>query len=145
MQEYRLERRVANQPEQVFELVSDIEHYPDFVPGYQAASVLRREGSRLEVRQIVRVLGWKCTFDSVATLDPPRSLEIDARPPGFRRLRILWELEPAQGQGTRISVAVRFEPVNFVPRALLTRWVRALADMQVRAFLNRARDLESAT
>lgn len=145
MQEYRLERRVANEPEQLFELVSDIERYPDFVPGYRTASVLRREGPRLDVRQTVSVLGWKCTFDSVAHLDPPRSLEIDASPPGFRRLRIRWELEPAErGGGTRISVAVRYEPANLFTRAVSARWVRALAGMQIRAFLDRARDLEPA-
>ena len=138
-----MDRRVANDPEQLFELVSDIERYPDFVPGYRAATVLRREGARLDVRQTVSVLGWKCTFDSVARLDAPRALEIEASPPGFRRLGIRWELEPEEkGGGTRISVIVRYEAANPVTRAISTHWVRALADMQIRAFLDRAHSLE---
>lgn len=145
VQEYTAGRRVANDPEQLFDLVSDIERYPDFVPGYRAAKILRREGARLEVRQTVSVLGWKSTFDSIARLDPPRALEIDASPPGFRRLHILWELKPEdQGDGTRISVTVRYEPAGLVPRAVSRRWVRALAEMQIQAFLDRARSLEPA-
>ncbi|HHO68225.1 MAG TPA: hypothetical protein ENK12_04245, partial [Gammaproteobacteria bacterium] len=39
---------------QLFELVADIERYPDFLPGWRSARVLAREGGRLHVEQVVQ-------------------------------------------------------------------------------------------
>ena len=40
-------------PEQMFDLVADVESYPDFVPGLYAAHIRRREGDTLSVDMTV--------------------------------------------------------------------------------------------
>ena len=44
MPTFRTERRVAHAPAQMFDLVADVERYPDFLPFCEALDVKRRSG-----------------------------------------------------------------------------------------------------
>ncbi len=142
MEKYTLTRVVAYARDRLFRVVSGIERYPEFIPGYRKVVVRRRTPDRLFVTQTVNVLGWNVTFDSVARLAPPRSLVIDASPPGFRVMRIEWRFgEPAPGR-TRIGVTIDYEAGNFLTRRFSGPWIQAFAGMQVKAFLERVKSLD---
>lgn len=132
-----LTRVVAYGRDRLFRVVSGIEHYPDFVPGYRKVVVRRRTPDRLYVTQTVSVLGWDVTFDSVAEMAPPRSLVITATAPGFRTMRIEWRFEAPAPRRTRISVTIDYEAGNALARRFSGPWIRAFAGMQVKAFLER--------
>lgn len=142
MQKYTLTRVVAYGRDCLFRVAAGIERYPEFIPGYRSVVVRRRTPDRLHVTQTVNVLGWNVTFDSVAELAPPRSLVIDASPPGFSLMRIEWRFEePAPGR-TRIRVEIDYEAGNFLTRRFSGPWIQAFAGMQVRAFLERVKTLD---
>lgn len=141
LEKYTLSRVVATDREQLFQVVSGIERYPEFVPGYREARVRKRVGDRLVVKQTVNVLGWNVSFDSLATLDPPRAVVIEASPPGFKTFRVEWRLEGLASGGTRIEITIHYEASNFLARRFSRPWVQAFAGMQVKAFLARIRTL----
>ena len=91
----------------------------------------------------MNILGWNATFDSVATLAPPRSLVIDASPPGFRTMKIEWLFEENGAGGTRIGLIIHYQAGNFLARRFSRPWVRAFAGIQVRAFIERMKAVDS--
>ena len=142
MEQYTLTRVVAYGRDRLFRVVSGIEHYPDFVPGYRKVVVRRRTPDRLYVTQTVGVLGREVTFDSVAEMAPPRSLVITAAAPGFTTMRIEWRFEAVGPGRTRIGLTIDYEARNPLARRLSGPWIRAFAGMQVKAFLERMETLE---
>ena len=81
MPEFRTTRRVAHSAEEMFDLVADVERYPEFVPFCERLTVRgrRKEGER-EVLVADMTVGYKLireTFTSKVTLDRP-ALQIRA-------------------------------------------------------------------
>ena len=53
MTHHREQRHLPYSPEQLFDLVADVERYPDFVPWLIAAHIQRRDGHRVWVDMTV--------------------------------------------------------------------------------------------
>ncbi len=142
MEEYVLARSFPQDRRLLYGLIAGIEKYPDFVPGYKSVNVRGREERKLYVTQTVSMLGLETTFDSMATFDPPQLLIIDAFPPGFSSMRIEWRFDELAVEATRIQIKIRYEAKGFLMRRFSRPWIRAYADMQVRAFRERANRLD---
>jgi coenzyme Q-binding protein COQ10 len=91
----KIERRLAYPAGFLFALVTDIEAYPSYMPGWRAVRVLRRTPGQVVVEQIVSLGGVRVRFCSTADADPPRRLEIRTTDPPFRCFRILWQFTAA--------------------------------------------------
>lgn len=127
-------------PDQMFELVIDIERYPEFVPGYREARVERREGERLFTSQRVGIGAASVSFHSVATMDRPRAIRIHSVESPFDALDIEWTFEPAP-EGCRIGFVARARLADTLPARLIQPWLDRLADFVPPAFVRRARQL----
>jgi len=88
---------------QMFDLVADIERYPDFVPGWQSVEICGRSESKMEVRQVVQVAGFQFAFESVATLERPRRIMISARKGVFDVFEIVWQFDGG-ARGCRVTL-----------------------------------------
>ena len=90
--------------EQLFTLVSDIESYPQFVPGCVATRILehRADGRRL-VDNVFGAGPLRWRFRSTAEADPPHRLEIVSQDGPWRRFAMLWRFTP-EGDGCRVDV-----------------------------------------
>src|SRR5215212_10663888 len=77
MPTFRTTRRVAHTPQQMFDLVADVERYPAFVPLCEELRVRRRvqSGEGVETLVAEMAVGYKAIserFTSRVTLDRPR-------------------------------------------------------------------------
>lgn len=109
-------------PEDLFDLASDVERYPEFISWIRAlkGSDYRREDGRTRCRAEATV-GFKGFHETFVTdVDARRDqLAIDVslvRGP-FRKLRNTWRLTPS-GSGSRVDFLIEFEFRNFVLQAL---------------------------
>lgn len=134
-------RVVAYTPEQLFDLVADVERYPEFLPWCLTARIKRRE-DRLIVADLV--IGFRMLrdgFTSRVTLDRPRRIDVTYEQGPFRHLNNHWIFEPTADGGCLIDFYVDFE---FRTR-LLQRLMGVLFNEAVRhmvgAFEARARQL----
>ena len=98
----------------MFELVADVERYPEFVPFCEALVVRgrRREGER-DVLVADMTVGYKLvreTFTSKVTLDRA-ALEIraDYLDGPFRALENIWRFRPLPDGGCEISFCISYE------------------------------------
>lgn len=103
---------------QTFDLVADIERYPDFVPGWHSVEICRRSESTIEVRQVVEAAGFRFAFESVATLERPQRITIAARKGPFKAFEIQWRFEPGS-RGCRVTLETRVTPSNGLLQAVL--------------------------
>lgn len=92
-------REIVNHPRaDVFDLVADIERYPDFVPGWKEARILSDGDGRRSVEQAVGVGAFVWRFRTGAVLERPQRIRIQGKGGPLRRLHQVWRFEE-QGQG----------------------------------------------
>jgi coenzyme Q-binding protein COQ10 len=136
------QRLLPYRPEQLFDLVADIERYPEFLPWCIGARITRREPARIHADLIIGFRMIRERFASRVDLDR-KNLRIDVAylDGPFRYLHNHWIFEPTPQGTTRLDFFVDFE----FRSALLSRLIGVLFNEAVRrmvaAFEGRARQL----
>jgi ribosome-associated toxin RatA of RatAB toxin-antitoxin module len=129
---------VARMPRVVYQLVDDIERYPEFVPGCTAAEVLERSDQIVVARLVVRRGLLHTEFTTRNQLDPERSVHMELVEGPFKVLEGSWQFSPVASNGCRIDFRLRFQFANPLKSALFEPlFEQAQADL-VRAFVARA-------
>lgn len=120
MPEFRTTRRVAHSAEQMFDLVADVERYPEFVPFCERLTVrARRSEEGREVLVADMAIGYRLvreTFTSKVAIDRG-ALRIEAGylDGPFRFMENSWAFRPLPDGGSEITFAIAYE---FKSRAL---------------------------
>jgi coenzyme Q-binding protein COQ10 len=114
MPSFRTTRRVKHTPEEMFDLVADVEKYPLFLPlceGLKVRSRSKGEGGRETLIADMSV-GYKAiheTFTSKVTLDRGKLKIMVAYLDGpFRALDNLWIFKP-DGEGCLVEFFISYE------------------------------------
>jgi coenzyme Q-binding protein COQ10 len=113
---FRVERRVRHKADEMFELVADVERYPEFVPLCKALRVRSRkvEADGRETLVADMTVGYKLireTFTSRVTLDKPNlRVRVEYIDGPFSRLENIWTFkDEAQDEGSRVSFFIDYE------------------------------------
>ena len=129
---------------QLFELVADVERYPEFMPWVIEARIRHRRDHTIAVEMTVGVGPLRKRFSTIATLDRPHRIDISSRDSMFDRFEQRWTFEPAAEGGTNVEYRVVFE---FRSRVLQTLMEALFADQAIAtmsAFKHRAHRLYGA-
>ena len=107
-----LERHVPHLPQRMFDLVSDLESYPRFVPNCSAMEVRDDVGGAVLAKMTVQFGPIKQAYTSRVVADP-QTLTITAKATDgpFAYLDSKWTFTP-EGQGTRIRFDLDFKMSN---------------------------------
>jgi coenzyme Q-binding protein COQ10 len=118
MPSFNTSRRVHHSADRMFDLVADVEKYPEFLPLCQALTVRRRkllEDGRELVVADMRV-GFKAireTFTSRITLDKPAlTILVDYVEGPFRSLENRWTFAPdpvSPAKGSTVAFFINYE------------------------------------
>ena len=92
---------------QVFDLVADIERYPDFLPGWTHARILDRYDNHLYAEQQLQTGPAVFRFHTTALLEPCSAIHITANDGPFRELNIDWFFSPVTGEHCRITLEMK--------------------------------------
>jgi len=147
MTEFSTTHRVAFSPRQMFDLVADVEQYPNFLPLCEALTLRSREriGDKevLIADMTVGYMALRQTFTSRVVLDA-RLLVVHAGslaeyPSGpFRRLANDWRFLPAPG-GCDVAFAIAYEFKSLALGMLVGGLFDRVFRRYTRAFEERAR------
>jgi coenzyme Q-binding protein COQ10 len=127
-------------PEQLFDLVADIERYPEFLPWCQGARIRERQ-PRLVVADLI--IGFKMfreRFTSRVELNPPQRIDVTYTEGPFRYLSNYWIFDKVP-EGCRIDFFVDFEFKSRVLQKVMEVLFGEAVRRMVGAFEGRARDL----
>lgn len=114
MPAFRTTRRVRHSPEQMFDLVADVERYPEFLPLCEALRVRRRSSDEAgrEVLVAEMSVGYRAireTFTTRVTLDrAAKTILVEYVEGPFRRLENRWTFEAA-GEGCAVDFDIDYE------------------------------------
>ncbi len=142
MPTYAVNRLISHSPEQLFDLVADVERYPEFLPWWRAARIERWDGDAYYTDQVIGFRGFVGErFRSKTVLDRPTRIDVASHGGPFRRFDIRWTFEPAPSAGCRVGILVDVEPRPKLVQGLLTLlFVNAMRRV-VGAFERRARQI----
>lgn len=90
--------------QQVFDLVADIERYPEFLRGWKQARILVRNDNRLFVEQQLQTGPAVFRFHSTALLEPCSGIHITANDGPFHDLQIDWCFTPGDDGQCKMTV-----------------------------------------
>ena len=114
MPSFRTTRRVPHAPDRMFELVADVERYPEFLPLCTGIRVLRRnpESEAREVLVAEMSIGYKAIserFTTKVALDKvSREIHVSYIDGPFRYLENRWSFQP-DGEGCAVRFAIDYE------------------------------------
>jgi coenzyme Q-binding protein COQ10 len=114
MPELSTTRRVRHAAAEMFDLVADVEHYPEFVPLCQSLIVRERnqEGGK-EIIVADMTVAYKLvrqTFTSRVTLDRPNlQILVQYLEGPFRQLNNTWKFRPAEARVCDVEFFIAYE------------------------------------
>lgn len=128
-------------PEQLFDLVADVERYPEFLPWCVAARIRRREGNVFHADLVIGFKMFRERFTSRVSLDRPRRVDVTYTEGPFKYLNNHWIFEPTPDGGTLIDFYVDFEFHSKILQKVIGTLFNEAVRLMVSAFERRARQL----
>ena len=128
-------------PEQVYDLVADVERYPEFLPWCVACRVRKRETPASFIADLA--VGFKIVreqFTSRITLEPKNTITVEYLNGPFEHLRNTWGFKAAPG-GTAVEFFLTFEFRSKLLQAIIGVLFEEAVHKMVGAFEARAAKL----
>ena len=127
--------------EQMYDLVNDIDSYPEFLPWCSNANVLERSESELLASITVSGVGFSKSFTTRNTLELNRSVVMQHVDGPFKSLTGTWTFTPLSDQGCRIELEMDFEVTAGMMAKIFGKFFDKASNKLVDAFTERAKTL----
>lgn len=139
---HREQRFAPYGPRQMFELVADVEKYPEFLPWCALARVLKRQENRFEAELVIRYKQFSESYVSDVRLTPPAedgvaAIDVVQTRGPFLHLQNYWKFTP-QDQGTLIDFTLDFQFRSKILQMMIGAFYAKAAEKMVAAFLEQA-------
>ena len=131
-------------PQQVFDLVSDIESYPKFLRHVASAKIVRRQDNHLWVDQVVQFAMLRPRFSTQAELTPPSGIHVVCSDSPFGSFDEHWHFSANPSGGTLVRCRTSFEFRSTVMRLTLNPVLGEVLKSTMQSFRLRARQLYGA-
>ncbi len=116
----------------MFELINDIESYPQFMEGCLGAKVLERTDALVTARLDLGKAGLKYSFTTRNTLQAPESMQMELVEGPFKSFSARWHFTPLKEDACKASLFMQFE----FESGLLDVVLRKLFDSSCRSLVN---------
>jgi len=143
MREVKRTALIAESPARMYELINDIERYPEFVPWCTAARVESRKEGEVVATLTIKRGPLRAEFTTRNLLEPGKRVLMQFVSGPFRVLEGLWTLTPLGDLGCRVELEMRFEFANRVAGTLFAPLFEDTAASLVDAFVKRARETKT--
>lgn len=130
MATHRETRFVPVPPEHLFDLVSDVERYPQYLSLWHSAQIYEREDNGYYTDQEIGLGPIRESFRTRTTFERPTWIDVTSIDPLFKRFHIRWDFAPVRS-GTRVVVALTWE----VRSRLLQRAIESALPMTTKRMI----------
>ncbi|MDJ0950486.1 MAG: type II toxin-antitoxin system RatA family toxin [Alphaproteobacteria bacterium] len=127
-------------PKQLFDLVADVQRYPEFLPWAVAARVTKRQGNVIHADLVIGFKMIRERFSSRVTLTEPDRIDVAYLDGPFKYLNNHWIFLP-HARGCEIDFYVDFEFHSRVLQKMIGVLFNEAVRRMVAAFEARARQL----
>jgi ribosome-associated toxin RatA of RatAB toxin-antitoxin module len=144
IREIRRSALVKFSPEQMFDLVIDVERYPQFLPWVAAAQLHERTERDLLASMEMQKSGVRERFSTRNEFERPAFMTMRLVNGPFRVLEGRWSFAPIGSVGTKIELEMRFEFANPVIALLFGKAFEQSCNTLIDAFIARARTIHGS-
>ena len=134
-------RRVPYTPAQLFDLVADVERYPEFLPWCLAARIRERQANAITADLLIGFRMVRERFTSRVVLDRPGRIDVSYSEGPFRYLNNHWEFIAEPDGSCLIDFYVDFEFRSRLLQKIIEVLFHEAVKRMVGAFEARARQL----
>ena len=131
---------VESTARQMYDLVEDIESYPEFLPWCSGAHVRERTAGRTVATLDVGMPPMQQSFTTENTNVPGKSIDMRLLHGPFRKFEAHWKFTPL-GPGAKIEFGIAYEFADPILALSLESMFQGIAGTMVDAFTRRAERL----
>lgn len=136
-----IHRVVPFTPEQIFDVVADVERYPEFVPWWAAAHIITREDAAYYTEQIVRISLLRLRFATKTSLVRPWRIDVTSADRAFRRFHVGWTFAAQTGGRCDAGLTMTFELRSRLLQEIAAAFLEDAPARLIAAFESRARQI----
>jgi coenzyme Q-binding protein COQ10 len=96
-------------PAQLFDLVADVEHYPEFLPWCAAARILKQEENLIIAELVIHFKNFQERYTSRVTLNRPHEIIAEMIDGPFEYLYNKWQFVENDDGGTIVNFNISFK------------------------------------
>jgi len=123
---------------QMYDVVSDVEAYPEFVSHCVSATILSREENTIKASLGFSIGKIRHSFTTINTVEPDQSIEMNLLEGPFKFMRGVWLFRPLRESACEVSFDMEFEIKGRLLGKAFGQAFKKIADSQVDAFCSRA-------
>ncbi|WP_305885113.1 type II toxin-antitoxin system RatA family toxin [Pleionea sp. CnH1-48] len=130
---------VSHSAERMYQLVNDIESYPEFLPGCQQSRIIEQSESEVTAELVVSQAGISKAFTTCNRLVPGKSIEMVLVDGPFKYLQGIWHFKPLAEDACKVEFELEFEFSSQLVGVAFGRVFQQMAESMVQAFIHRAK------
>lgn len=127
--------------QQMFDLINDIEAYPQFMDGCVGAQILARGDDWVEARLDLSKAGVSQSFVTRNQLQPPLCMTLQLVDGPFKSLAGVWRFTPLADTACKVSLTLEFEMQNRLLGLAVGKLFEAVSNKQVDSLCARAKQI----
>lgn len=124
--------------QQMFDLVNDIERYPEFMQGCRSARVISHSSSELEGELTLAAAGIQQTFTTRNTLHEPERIDMVLVSGNFKSFAACWQFQTLSSDACKVSLHMDFEFDHALVDLAAEKLFSSVANSQVDSLVARA-------
>lgn len=137
------EAMVPYSAQQMFQLVADIESYPQFLSSCESAQILTREGNQVEAQLCLSKSGIEQCFSTRNTNIEFERISMELLDGPFTDLEGEWSFREFEGLGCKVEFHLAFEMKRSLMQKMIAKVVVEASNRLVDAICQRADEIYS--
>ena len=138
---HREKRVIPYSQEQFFDIIADVERYPEYLSFWQSARIERRVDNVYHTVQQIGIGPVRERFRTQTRLSRPTRIVISSADHLFKAFEIRWGFESLSEHSCRVDFEFKCEMASFLMRRVMDLMLDETARTMVGAFEDRAREL----
>jgi ribosome-associated toxin RatA of RatAB toxin-antitoxin module len=126
-------------PQQMFELVNNIDDYSQFLNWCDFSSILNQSDDQITASVQINQGGLKQSFSTLNTLTPYKSIEMQLLDGPFDELSGEWRFETLGENASKVHLTLQFKFKSMLIDMALSPIFKSIANSQLDAFVARAK------
>ncbi len=132
---------VAYSAESMFDLINDVEQYPEFIPGCAQTKVLEQDNNNMIASLLISRAGVRQWFTTHNTLKRGEFIQMNLVDGPFSRLTGGWTIKSLSASGCKIELNLDFAFSSKIVEMAFGRVFNSIAANMVIAFTERAKQV----
>ena len=125
----------------MYDVVNDVDHYPDFLPWCGGVETQHVDETSMEASILMRGAGLNHWFKTRNSMQPGESIEMALVEGPFSRLAGRWSFTPLDTEGCKVELVLQYELKQGLASAIIAPAFSRIANTMVSSFCERANDL----